>query len=177
MTGMQTDGTHHLAVIQDFWKQQSKERAVSLLTETSSAVGGSLVAVIRHRFLIWEAWGELDAAVIASSLQSIRDACASAKEAGERMSGFFDFTRVTHMAESVGHGLKAFRTEIGPNSALERAAVVLDSTMARINYDMASLLCPSPWEERVFPTVDEALTWLQDPKTALIDVDGLSWIV
>ena len=174
---MRPDGQHHLAVIHDFWRQQSKERAVAVLTETNNTNGGSLVAVIRHRFLIWEAWGELDAAVIASSLQAIREACASAKAEGEGVSGFFDFTRVTHMAESVAHGLQELRTEVGPKSVIERAAVVLDSTMAMINYDMASLLCPAPWEERVFPTVDEALTWLQDPKTALIDVDGLSWIV
>ena len=28
-------------------------------------------------------------------------------------------------------------------------------------YDMAGLLCPAPWEERVFPSVEEALRWLE----------------
>lgn len=178
MIDMQAPGSQHQSVVQKFWQQQAKQRPVELLTETNTNVGGSLVALIGHHYLIWEAWGELGQDVVASSLQAIREACARAAEQNARLSGFFDFTRVVHMDESVGHGLKALRNELGASSALERAGVVLGSTMARINYDMASLLRPAPWEERVFPTVDEALTWLQDPRnTEIIDVDGLSWIV
>jgi hypothetical protein len=175
---MHANPSPHLTVIQKFWQQEATSRAVLLLTETNLQAGGSLVCLIGHNYLIWEAWGELDGAVIATSMAAMREACRRADAEGARLSCFFDFTRVLHMDEAVSHALKALRTELGDDSALERSAVVLGSTMARINYDMASLLCPAPWEERVFPTVDEALTWLQDPRnTEIIDVDGLSWIV
>ena len=175
---MRSSGSEQASVIHKFWQRQAKQRPVHVLTETNHTAGGSLVAVIRHHYLIWEAWGDLDKKVVESSFQAIREACESAAAENARLSGFFDLTRVNHIDESVGHCLKALRSELGPNGPLERAGVVLGSTMARINYDTASLLCPAPWDERVFPTVDEALTWLQDPRnTSVIDVDGLSWIV
>lgn len=178
MTEMQTDSPAHQSVVHKFWQQQAVDRPVALLTEVNHANGGSLVAMIGHHYLIWEAWGELNHEMLASSLQAIREACAKAKTVRARLSGFFDLTRVVHMDESVGHSLKTLRHELGKDSPIERAGVVLGSTMARISYDMASLLFPAPWEERVFPTVDEALTWLQDPRnTEVIDVDGLTWIV
>jgi hypothetical protein len=178
MIEMQANASPSSIVIEEFWQQKASVRPVHLLTETNHAAGGSLVAVIGHDYLIWEAWGELDSAVIASSLAAIRKAIASAAEKNAKVSGFFDFARVVQMDEGVSHGLRALRAELGAASPLERAGMVLGSTMARISYDMASLLCPPPWEERVFPTVGEALTWLQDPSnTEVIEVDGLSWIV
>jgi len=177
---VQTDRAQDRSVFEAFWHEQAATRGqnVQLLTETNLHAGGSLAAAIGNRFLIWEAWGELTRPMVASSLQAIYDAAIHAAAEGTRLAGFFDLTRVEIFGDDAQQALIAMRQKLAGRLAFDRTAVVFGSAMSRITYNMSALLLPSPWEEHVFPSVEEALIWLQDPiNTLLIDVDGLSWIV
>jgi len=177
---LQPERPQDRTVLEAFWHEQAalRRRSVQLLTEINLQGGGSLAVGIGHRFLIWEAWGELTQAMVASSLQAIYDAAIHAAKEGHRLAGFFDLTRVEIFGEDAQQELISLRQKLAGRLAFDCTAVVFGGTMSRITYNMAALLQPSPWEERVFPSVEEALIWLQDPiNTELIDVDGLSWIV
>jgi hypothetical protein len=179
-SGFRAHMTEERSALEAFWQAQAARRPeqVHVLTEINLSTGGSLVATIGHRFLIWEAWGELTEATTLSSMQAIHDAAQSTAAKGTRLAGFFDLTRVEIFEEDANRHLIALRKKLEGRLAFERTAVVFGGAMSRITYNMAALLQPSPWDERVFPSVDEALTWLQDPlNTELLDVDGLSWIV
>ena len=166
--------------IQQFWHNQAAQskRPVILLTEVNTHEGGSLVAEIENRFVIWEAWGVVDAAVIASTCQSMITAAERAIRASTKLSGFYDFTRVSEFAPSGRDEIIRLRERLEGRLAPARNAVVFGSTMTRIMYDMANLLKPTPYEERVFPNAEEALIWLQDPlNTPVLDIDGFSWVL
>ncbi len=180
MQGSSVTAVHHYrTVLEAFGQggQTPRHGQVELKSELSLNDGGSIVASMGH-FLVWEAWGALNQQTIASSLLAMRDEAARAAAQGLRLTGLFDHTRVEIFEDSAQQLLIDWRQQLSGSLAFDRTAIVFGGSMSRITYSMATLLQPSPWEERVFPTVDEALIWVQDPvNTLLIDVDGLSWIV
>jgi hypothetical protein len=180
MNALTAERPQERTVLEAFWHTQAALRRehVELLTEVNVQAGGSLCAAIGHRYLIWEAWGTLTQASVTPTLQAIADAVKEAAIQGTRLAGFFDLSRVEIFDDAAQKALIAWRRELEPSLAFDRTAVIFGTPMSQITYNMAALLQPSAWEERVFPSIEEALIWLQDPiNTELIDVDGLSWIV
>lgn len=175
---MQTKTTTAVRPFEAFWREQTRSGSVRLLVETNTETGGSLVVSIDDRFVVWEVWGIMSAAILKPSVDALIQAAQAAKSRGRRLSGFFDFGRMESLDDSGQQQIISFRQSLSQNLHFARTGVIFDGAMSQISYDMANLLYPPPWEERVFPTVDEALQWLQDPvNTNLLDVDGLNWVV
>lgn len=163
--------------VREFWRRQPPQH-VRVLTESGSSSCGSLVVTVENRYLIWETWGELDLETIEPSLQVIVQAHRDAYQSGGKLASFCDFSRLEGMTDSARSAFSRMRGELVGPFAPERMALVFESALSRILFDMITLLMPAPWDERVFPATDEALTWIQNPDTTLLlDVDGLNWVL